>query len=138
VNAWDAMPVLLLLLLSLAVVFGATIIVLTVRRGRGERARRAVRPRVTAAERSWIYPRPEYWLAVKSRSLEAVQSALGLKCYDYLERCERLSFSQPDTSMSNTERVPLLAARWSIDPARIGGQFLEHGRGISGELYRRF
>jgi hypothetical protein len=38
----------------------------------------------------------------------------------------------------NTEKVPLLAARWSLDPASIDERFLEREHGLAGEPRRRF
>jgi hypothetical protein len=242
------MPVLLVMLLSIAVSIAAGIIVLLVRRVRakppantGEKGPSGPRP----CERTSVFPRPNCWLAVKSRSMVAVQSALGLhnpkpcswiegladderlfiappvkgwilvlgsglpdpsddvdacfrfvldmsrklgrvqffaasrvlhyhawvqadggrilrayawagrtlwtqgaptraekeldlKCFDYGEPAERISFTQPDVVASNADKVPLLAARWSLDPARIDERFLANERGIAGELARRF
>ncbi len=61
---------------------------------------------------------------------------LGLKCFDYLELMERTSFGTPDTIVTNVEKVPALAARWSIDPASIDERLFEHARGIAGESSR--
>ena len=38
---------------------------------------------------------------------------------------------------SNVEKVPLLAARWSLDPAAIDERFLQYERGVAGERSRR-
>jgi hypothetical protein len=43
-----------------------------------------------------------------------------------------------DAIAANVERVPLLAARWSLDPAAIDEVFLERERGIAGEPPRRY
>lgn len=63
----------------------------------------------------------------------AVESELGLKCFPYLEVPERPLFGQPDILALNTEKVPLLAARWSLDPASIDAQVFEQTRGVAGE-----
>jgi hypothetical protein len=63
---------------------------------------------------------------------------LDLKCFDYAEAAERISFGQPDVIAANADKVPLLAARWSLDPARIEDRFLEKECGIAGELSRRY
>jgi hypothetical protein len=61
---------------------------------------------------------------------------LGMKCYDYAEPAERCGFSSNDPVAANTERLPLLAARWSVDPAAIDSRMLKEAQGIAGELSR--
>lgn len=56
---------------------------------------------------------------------------LGLKCFRYFEGPERMSFGQPDVIALNTEKVPLLAGRWSLDPAMIDERQLVKSRGIA-------
>jgi hypothetical protein len=63
---------------------------------------------------------------------------LGLKCFHYLETPERPLFGQPDVIAVNTEKVPLLAARWSLDPAAIDERLFEQSRGIAGEPPRLY
>jgi len=63
---------------------------------------------------------------------------LALKCFDYAEVAERDSFSGPDAISLNVDKVPLLAARWSLDPAGIEERFLAAEPGIAGEPPRRF
>jgi len=41
-------------------------------------------------------------------------------------------------SRPNVEKVPLLAARWSLDPAAIDERLLAHARGVAGEPSHRF
>ena len=43
-----------------------------------------------------------------------------------------------ETAEHNTDRVHLLAARWSLDPEAIDERSLEEGWGIVGEPSRRF
>jgi len=62
--------------------------------------------------------------------------ALRLKCFDYAEAAERSYFAQIHPSVLNTERVPLLAARWSVDPASISARLPGESQGIAGELSR--
>ncbi len=240
------MPALLLLLFSIPLSIGTSIIVLVIRRAR----RATIAPRVEPEppcpfERTCFFRRPGCWLAVKSRNLLAVQSALGLhnphpcswsegvagegrlfiappvrgwilvmgsglpdpsddvdacfrfvvglsrklgqvqffsasrvlqhhawvraeggrvlrayawagttlwqqgartavekeldlKCYNYFETPERQSFSQPEPVALNVDKVPLLAARWSIDPGHLDERFLEHEQGIAGDTSRRY
>lgn len=242
------MPVLLLLLFSLALSIGIGIITMILRRCRGEPSKPSAPPSVPPScpyERSCVFRRPSCWLAVRSRSLSAVQAALGLhnpkpcswlegiagdeplfiappvknwilvfgsclpdpcddadvcfrflldlsrklgqvqlfstssalshhawvqadrgrvvrayawagrtlwnqgvrtraetdldlKCFGYLESPERVSFSLPDSVVTNVDKVPLLAARWSLDPARVDEHLFESGHGIAGEVSRRF
>jgi hypothetical protein len=54
---------------------------------------------------------------------------LGVRCFDYAEPAER-AFGLPDAIAANADKVPLLAARWSLDPARIDEPF--RARGIAG------
>ena len=66
------------------------------------------------------------------------ENELGLKCFEYMEPAERLSFGAPDPVALNVEKVPLLAARWSLDPARVEERALETQHGVSGEPSRRY
>lgn len=56
---------------------------------------------------------------------------LGLKCFRYFEGPERMTFGQTDFIALNTEKVPLLAARWSFDPASIDERLLVRSHGIA-------
>ena len=56
---------------------------------------------------------------------------LGLKCFRYFEGPGSLSFGQTDVIALNTDKVPLLAARWSLDPASIDERLLVGLHGIS-------
>jgi len=68
----------------------------------------------------------------------ASERALGLKCFDYAEVADCNSFSEPDVVAANVDKVPLLAARWSLDPACIDERFLQEERGIAGDPSRRY
>jgi hypothetical protein len=68
----------------------------------------------------------------------SAEKELDLKCFGYLETAERPAFGQPDVASSNVEKLPLLAARWSIDPGRIDERFLQMERGIAGEPSWRY
>src|SRR5436190_2975275 len=63
---------------------------------------------------------------------------LGLKCFAYGESPERAPFGHGDAFARNTERVPLLASRWSVDPTTIDPRLLSetHGVGVAGEVSR--
>ena len=58
---------------------------------------------------------------------------LDLRCFDYLESLEQTTFGQPDVFATNVEKVHLLAARWSVDPALLEQSLLPQENGISGE-----
>jgi hypothetical protein len=61
---------------------------------------------------------------------------LRLKCFDYGEAVPRVHFAHSDPTFLNAERVPLLAARWSVDPNAIDARMLKESQGIAGELSR--
>jgi hypothetical protein len=65
--------------------------------------------------------------------MTAAEKDLGLKCYDYAQTPD----SEHEAS-GNSDKVHLLAARWSLDPDEIDEQFIEQSRGIVGELARYF
>jgi len=59
---------------------------------------------------------------------------LGMKCFAYCERPSILPAGFSEIIVANTEKVPLLAAHWSLDPAGIDEQLLEQASGIAGDL----
>jgi hypothetical protein len=61
---------------------------------------------------------------------------LGLKCYHYGEGEDRIDFGNVDPAAVNTERVSLLASRWSLDPTSIDARLLKENQGIAGRLSR--
>jgi hypothetical protein len=63
---------------------------------------------------------------------------LGLKSFEYYEAPEKPAFGHPDVLALNTEKVPLLAARWSLDPARVDERSLQEPCGVAGEPSRRY
>jgi hypothetical protein len=241
------MPILLLLLFSVALSVGTAIVIIVIRRARGKASVSAVEPSCPGASPECLacFFRPACWLAVQSRNLVAVQFALGLhnakpcswlrglagdeklfiappvkgwilvmgsglpdpsddvdacyrfltalsrklghvqffsasrvlqhhawvqadggrvlrayawagktlwqqgrltpaekeldlRCFDYNENPESGAYGQTDVISTNVEKVPLLAARWSLDPAHIDGRRLEREQGIAGDPSRRF
>jgi hypothetical protein len=65
------------------------------------------------------------------------EKELAVTCLEYTDLPEE-NFGLPDRIAANVDKVPLLAARWSLDPATIDERLLEHERGISGEPSYRY
>lgn len=63
---------------------------------------------------------------------------LGLKCFHYMEASERARIGHSEVVAANTEKVPLLAARWSFDPASVDERILERACGIAGKPSRLY
>jgi hypothetical protein len=70
--------------------------------------------------------------------MTGAERELGLKCYDYAQSTDCPSFGLHETGAGNSDKVHLLAARWSLDPDEIDERFLERARGIVGEPARHF
>ena len=66
------------------------------------------------------------------------ESDLGMKCYDYVEGAELSPFGSADPIFNNSDKLHLLAARWSIDPEEIDERFIEQEWGVAGEPSRLF
>jgi hypothetical protein len=56
---------------------------------------------------------------------------LALRCFDY---GMTIDFSERDILQANTEKLSLLASRWSVDPNSIDESQLKTDQGIAGEL----
>lgn len=63
---------------------------------------------------------------------------LDLQCPGYIESLDNAGFGLPDALTINAEKVPLLAARWSLDPVRIEEALLASEDGIAGEPSRYY
>jgi hypothetical protein len=61
------------------------------------------------------------------------ENELGLQCFEYLEAADCHEFGVSDALAANVERVPLLAAKWSLDPAALDERFLAEACGVAGE-----
>ena len=68
--------------------------------------------------------------------LTKAEADLSLKCFSYTDSAGTVDFGQPDPAALNTERVPLLAARWSVDPMSIDARMLKESHGIAGQMSR--
>jgi hypothetical protein len=94
-----------------------------------------VRAEAGRVVRAYLWAGKTLWnQGVKTRA----EAELGLKCFQYLETPDRVGFGQPDIISMNTEKVPLLAARWSLDPAAVDERVLEQARGVAGEPRRLY
>jgi hypothetical protein len=65
--------------------------------------------------------------------LSPAEGALGMRCFPYGENVESPVFAGLEEVSANSEKVHLLAARWSLDPAGIDRRFLGRESGIAGE-----
>lgn len=66
------------------------------------------------------------------------EKELGLKCFGYGEGTQVMAWGGDELLASNVEKVPLLAARWSLNPAEIDARLVERSRGVTGSPARRF
>lgn len=62
--------------------------------------------------------------------LTPAETAVGMRCLGYGEEAEGFSSS---TGRSNTDRLPLLVARWSVDPLSLDQVADAADQGVSGE-----
>lgn len=58
---------------------------------------------------------------------------LSMKCFGYGEEPNGDSWAAVEWTAANVGKVPLLATRWSLDPARINERVRKHANGIAGE-----
>jgi hypothetical protein len=63
---------------------------------------------------------------------------LGMRCFDYADAEDVPQYGVPESSCNNSDKVHLLAARWSVDPEDLDERFIEHEWGIVGEPPRLF
>jgi hypothetical protein len=91
-----------------------------------------VRANCGRVERAYAWAGQTVWHQGPSTLAER---ELGLRCFEYTEVDEQSNAVEPDLLTANVEKVPLLAARWSLDPAGLDGDFLER-QGVAGESSR--
>jgi hypothetical protein len=60
---------------------------------------------------------------------------LSMKCFGYDEHPAAGSWAAAEWMATNVAKVPLLAARWSLDPAQIDARRRKHAGGIAGESW---
>jgi hypothetical protein len=66
----------------------------------------------------------------------AAETELGMKCFGYDETVSSAAWGVSELVTANAEKVPLLAARWSLNPATIDPRFLEQSHGVAGQAAR--
>ena len=71
-------------------------------------------------------------------TMTPAEKDLDLHCFDYSEPDAPTPFLFSDLISTNLDRVPLLASRWSLDPAGIDQRLLSHEFGIAGEPSRSY
>ena len=71
-------------------------------------------------------------------SMTPAECDLGMRCFDYADPADVPQFGAHDPSCSNSDKVHLLAARWSVDPEDLDERLIEHEWGIVGEPPRLF
>lgn len=71
-------------------------------------------------------------------ALTPAERSLRMQCHEYFETPEPALFSSAETTPTNADKVHLLASRWSLDPADIGGRGADSEHGIIGEASRFF
>lgn len=64
------------------------------------------------------------------------ETGLSMKCFGYGEDPNADLWAAVEWTAANVGKVPLLAARWSLDPARINARTLNYANGIAGESSR--
>ena len=62
------------------------------------------------------------------------EKELNMRCQPYGQTVVELDYRDLDRLTENTENVPRLAARWSMDPASLPGRMRAVEPGISGEI----
>jgi hypothetical protein len=58
---------------------------------------------------------------------------LGMTCLGYTEERSEFEFSQASAAAQNTEKLPMLAARWSVDPGAVDARYFRELTGMAGE-----
>jgi hypothetical protein len=66
------------------------------------------------------------------------EKELDVLCFDYAQPEGIPGFGTSELIAANVEKVPMMAARWSLDPGRIDEDFLAENRGVAGEPSRRY
>jgi hypothetical protein len=83
-------------------------------------------------ERAYAWHGETLW---NQGALTRAERELGFTCYDYWEGASDEP-GRVEAAGRNVDRLPMLAGRWSINPAGIDERILEHGSGIAGQSTR--
>jgi hypothetical protein len=67
-----------------------------------------------------------------------VETELSMKCFGYGEEPNADSWAAVEWTAANVGKVPLLATRWSLDPARINERVRKYADGVAGESSRDY
>jgi len=81
-----------------------------------------------AVKRAYAWAGETVW---NQGSKTADEEELSMKCFGYGEHPSAASWAAAEWTATNVAKVPLLAARWSLDPARIDGSLRKHVAGES-------
>ena len=68
----------------------------------------------------------------------SAETSLGVKCFGYGEIPPTDEWTVADFIVSNVEKVPQIARRWSLDPAEIDLRTVANAQGIAGQHPRRY
>ncbi len=90
-----------------------------------------VRMENVKVRRAYAWCRQTVW---NQGAVTETERALRLHLFDYLESPEKSYSSHLDPLGAATEKVALLAARWSVDPTTVDFRSLRDHRGISGRF----
>jgi len=90
-----------------------------------------VRAQTGRIERAYAWAGETLW---NQGALTDDEVALDTRCQPYGQSVLELDYRDLDRLTINTENVPRLAARWSLDPASLPGSLLAVEPGISGEI----
>jgi hypothetical protein len=66
------------------------------------------------------------------------ETELSMKCFGYGEEPNADSWAAVEWTAANVGKVPLLATRWSLDPARINDRVRKYADGVAGESSRAY
>ncbi|HXG46204.1 MAG TPA: hypothetical protein VNO52_01150 [Methylomirabilota bacterium] len=69
-------------------------------------------------------------------AMTSAESSLSMACLAYGETPDPVAFGQVDPMAANTERVCLLASRWSVDLSSIDARTLKQSHGVAGRVAR--
>jgi hypothetical protein len=86
-------------------------------------------------ERGYAWAGETLW---NQGALTLAEKELAVRCFEYAEGPDFLDITSALTPIPNSEKVNVLAARWSVDPYSIGSHLHSSDVGIAGQLDRSF